>query len=70
MESKPEWRCGSCMFNQEGECLRIKGPQHEYEDDDVLGHDIVRAYDGSGDLAGLEVKDDFGCVLWKPKDLG
>lgn len=72
--SKPSWRCGSCKFRREnkfhgfpGICERIKGPQHLLDDESVLEDEIAIATDGSGYLAEVEVKDDFGCVLWEPK---
>ena len=74
MSEKPQWRCGTCKHNDSGQCLRIKGPQHQsyrdwFDDDDacVLDKEPAYCFDGSDYHAGLAITDDFGCVLWEQK---
>jgi len=76
MSAQEKQCCGNCMFNDEGTCQKIKGPQHQsygdsLDDDDacVLDEQLACCVDGSDYFAELRVKDDFGCVLWKSKDL-
>lgn len=76
MSGQEKQCCGNCIFNDEGVCQKIKGPQHQsygdsFDDDDacVLDEQLAYLVDGSDYFAELRIQDDFGCVLWKSKDL-
>lgn len=75
--------CGTCRHWKEakgeggsyfGECWRIihdvhrdcEGPPNGM-DSGILCHKAV-VIDGSGYAAALRTQDDFGCVLWEPRE--
>ena len=74
MSDKPQWRCKTCKHRKpdndawlKSVCTRIKGPQNYDDDDFVLDEELAYTADASGYRSEVEVRDDFGCVLWEQK---
>ncbi len=52
-------------------CGKIRAAVESDEDGSLPSAQTDKAYteDGSGYYAAIRVREDFGCVLWEPKEL-